>query len=369
MGLITQTARQYYSVTEKFTGTGSLNTFTLTFDPLPNSIDDFIIYINSQEIDDSNYTYNNSTGVIDFTPSSPPPLNAVIEVTLKTQKHGSYRYISIDDIVNNFIVSYVGDDKIIPSAKRLDVVFHTKRAIQEFSYDISRVEKIQEVEVGSTLTIPFPQDYVNYVQLSWIDGNGLERPLYPATQTSRPSQAILQDDDANYLYDDNDSLLTATSLTTERFKGLETNDTIGLSNADDYFFSNADHNDSVFGMGRRYGSNPETTQVNGVFVIDELNGQFGFSSNIEGKIITIKYISDGLGTDKEMQIHKLAEDAIYKYVSHAIIASKANMPEYIVNRFKRERRAAMRNAKLRLSNIKSIEMAQVMRGKSKQIKH
>ena len=45
------------------------------------------------------------------------------------------------------------------------------------------------------------------------------------------------------------------------------------------------------------------------------------------------------------------------------------MPEYIVNRFKREKRATMRNAKIRLSNIKSIEMAQVMRGKSKQIKH
>ena len=76
-----------------------------------------------------------------------------------------------------------------------------------------------------------------------------------------------------------------------------------------------------------------------------------------------------MGTDSEMKIHKLAEEAIYKYVSHAVIASKANMPEYIVNRFKREIRAAIRNAKLRLSNIKSLEMTQVMRGKSKQIKH
>ena len=282
---------------------------------------------------------------------------------------GDYRYISIDDIVNNFMVSYVGDDKIITTAKRLDVVFHTKRAIQEFSYDISRVEKIFEAEVGASLTLPFPQDYVNYVQLSWVDGNGLERPLYPSRHTSRPSVSALQDDEWNFLYDESGNLLTGTPVARDRFEGLETNDTIGLSNADDYFFSNADHNDSVFGMGRRYGANPETTQVNGVFVIDELNGQFGFSSNISGKIVTIKYVSGGLGTDSEMKIHKLAEEAIYKYVAHAIIASKANMPEYLVNRFKRERRATMRNAKLRLSNIKTIEMEQIMRGKSKQIKH
>ena len=45
------------------------------------------------------------------------------------------------------------------------------------------------------------------------------------------------------------------------------------------------------------------------------------------------------------------------------------IPEYIVNRFKRERRAAMRNAKLRLSNVKLAEIAATMRNKSKQIKH
>jgi len=52
-----------------------------------------------------------------------------------------------------------------------------------------------------------------------------------------------------------------------------------------------------------------------------------------------------------------------------VLSAKANIPEYIVNRFRRDRRAAMRNAKLRLSNLKLKELTQVMRGKSKQIKH
>ena len=70
-----------------------------------------------------------------------------------------------------------------------------------------------------------------------------------------------------------------------------------------------------------------------------------------------------------MVVHKFAEEAMYKYMAHAILATKSNTPEYLVQRFKKEKRAATRTAKLRLSNIKIEELTQVMRGKSKQIKH
>lgn len=361
MGLITQTAKEYYTVANNFTGDGSTTTFTVTFDPLPSAENDFIVYQAGNEIDDDQYTYAANTGVITFTTA--PANGTAIQVKLKNIKHGTYRYIALNDIINNFIVSYVGDGKIINTASRSDVLFHAKRAIQEFSYDISRIEKIQEVEVGDTLTIPMPQDYVNYVQLAWIDGDGLERIIYPSQITSRPSQPILQDDTAEYLYDNDESILTSTSITSERFKNVPNTDL-----NDDYFYSDNDRN-AMIGEGKRFGIDPETTQLNGVFIIDEANGQFGFSSNLAGKIITLRYISDGLGTDNEMQIHKLAEEAIYKYIAHAILSTKANIPEYIVNRFRRDRRAAMRNAKLRLSNLKLKGLTQVMRGKSKQIKH
>ena len=163
--------------------------------------------------------------------------------------------------------------------------------------------------------------------------------------------------------------IISSSETSRLFQGIETNAALGTASANDYFTHNSDYSDSIIGYGKRYGSSPEHLQVNGVFVHDEANGQFGFSSNLSEKILTIHYVSDGLGTDAEMQIHKLAEEALYKYVAYAILTTKSNVPEYIVNRYKRERRAAMRNAKLRLSNIKLRELTQIMRGKSKQIKH
>jgi len=70
-----------------------------------------------------------------------------------------------------------------------------------------------------------------------------------------------------------------------------------------------------------------------------------------------------------MIVHKFAEEAMYKCIAHAILATRANTPEYLVNRFKKEKFAAKRVAKLRLSNIKIEELSQILRGKSKQIKH
>jgi len=60
---------------------------------------------------------------------------------------------------------------------------------------------------------------------------------------------------------------------------------------------------------------------------------------------------------------------MYKYIAHAVLATKSNVPEYLVNRFKKEKFASTRTAKLRLSSLKLEELTQVMRGKSKHIKH
>ena len=122
-------------------------------------------------------------------------------------------------------------------------------------------------------------------------------------------------------------------------------------------------------IGQRYGLDPQHSQVNGSFYIDCNGGKIHFSSNIANKTVVLDYLSDGLGTDEETKVHKFAEEAVYKWIMHGILASKANTPEYLVTRFKKERFAAIRTAKLRLSNIKLEEITQILRGKSKQIKH
>ena len=74
-------------------------------------------------------------------------------------------------------------------------------------------------------------------------------------------------------------------------------------------------------------------------------------------------------TDDEMQVHKFAEEAMYKSIMYGLLSTRMNIPEYLVMRYKRERFAETRKAKLRLSNIKLEELTQILRGKSKHIKH
>jgi hypothetical protein len=122
-------------------------------------------------------------------------------------------------------------------------------------------------------------------------------------------------------------------------------------------------------LGRRYGLDPTTAQVNGTFYIDNQRGLINFSSNMVGKIVVLKYISDGLGKDEDMVVHKFAEEAIYLHIAYSILSTRANSPEYLIARFKKDRAVAKRNAKIRLSNIKIEEITQILRGKSKIIKH
>ena len=69
-----------------------------------------------------------------------------------------------------------------------------------------------------------------------------------------------------------------------------------------------------------------------------------------------------------MVAHKFCEEAIYKWISYGILSTRSNMPEYIVQRYKKERFAETRKAKIRLSNIKIEEFTQVLKGMGKQIK-
>jgi hypothetical protein len=208
-----------------------------------------------------------------------------------------------------------------------------------------------------------PQDYVNYVKLSWND-NGIERIIYPTSKTSNPTP-ILQDNEYEYLFDEqNREVLEAQeSVTSIDFKKQNRNNNNTSTN-----INNADLMSREF-YGRRYGLDPQYAQANGVFFIDRTQGVIRFGSDMVNRVVTLKYISDGLAADEEMEIHKFAEEALYKYIAYAILSVRPTTPEYVVQRFKKEKSAAKRNAKLRLSNIKIEEITQVMRGKSKQIKH
>ena len=125
--------------------------------------------------------------------------------------YGGYQFISLEQIINQFIVAYVGEDKIISKIKKLDVSFHAQRALQELSFDTLKSVKSIEIEVSPNLSLILPQDYVNYVKLAWSDSAGIEHIIYPTSKTSNPF-AIKQNTNGTYDFDYNDNSIEDLSL-------------------------------------------------------------------------------------------------------------------------------------------------------------
>ena len=529
-------------------------------------------------------------------------------------EYGQYQFVSLQDVIDQFMVIYVGEEKVINKASRTDVAFHAQRALAELSFDTLRSFKSQSIVLPPSLVMTLPHDYVNYTRVLWCDDAGIKRPLYRTNDTQNPFQ-IKQNTDGTYDFSANRPVIfnagTFTDVTHAQFEeswsysypqyygnpnnigfpeanlqaswayntdngyggtggqfveianqagpdnlteslGLQfrshqvrtlgeyhgsaqaawqkisnntgfikvsatalthaagsitiqaglpnegtayptpnttvrigittkipdTNSSLysnnrtynddenlfdifdidgeityiewtggeaesekeiayDLSNYGDqplylvavgiipwtanestshsirlvlapkvitlnaengfpatdlepetgYYKSSimwekykaitpAQNNDDDYANDdyqrvpdERYGLDPSRAQTNGSFYIDDLYGRIHFSSNVSGKTVILDYISDSLGTEDEMQVHKLAEDAIYKWITYGVLSSKINIPEYIVQRARKEKIAATRKAKLRLSNVKLEDIAQTLRGKSKQIKH
>tara|TARA_R110000824_G_scaffold145443_1_gene313725 strand:+ start:844 stop:2133 length:1290 start_codon:yes stop_codon:yes gene_type:complete len=413
---------------------------------------------------------------------------------------GGYQVTSLQTIIDNFLATYVGEGKLLQNTLAADVSFHAHRALQELSFDTLKSCKSQEIEIPPSLTMPLPQDYVNYVKLSWVDSSGIKHIIYPTSKTSNP-KAILQDSAGDYnltavgtLVNGSDTVVLDASYTnilvgmtvsspnivmtkvetTSTVGGITTitvtvpggatytgTETLSFSSPPDLLAQEANslvltgltwtsgedkitatsttgievgmlvsHEDFAVGTtvidvnglvittstnatatetsgnvnfvsyepisdtwsnyksatpsenqddyqddtywpagGSRFGLDPQHAQANGSFYMDCSAGKIHFSSNISGKTVILEYISDGHGTTEEMVVHKFAEEAMYKWIAYGCLSARIDVPEYVINRYKKERFATTRKAKLRLSNIKLEELTQILRGKSKQIKH
>jgi hypothetical protein len=282
---------------------------------------------------------------------------------------GYYSRTSIEDVVNNFIVAYIGDGKIISKVPKYEVEFWAQRGVQEFSYDILHSDKSIEIELGEARQFPLPQDFVSYQQLSVIARDGTKIKLFPTKEISNPT-AILQDGEFKYVYDTDGGLQEAAQSTlVNRFQGSSD----GTQGAQEYYNTNFNQDNFSY-YNARYGSNPADMSSGGSFFIDKSKGVIFFDGSFVGPdyaIVVLDYISDGLANNGDLSavyIPKMAEDAMYSFILYNLCKLRPASAQ-LVPLYKKEASAKMRNAKIRLTDYKSDEMTQVLRGKSKWIKH
>tara|TARA_R110002020_G_scaffold70385_2_gene182623 strand:- start:6903 stop:7826 length:924 start_codon:yes stop_codon:yes gene_type:complete len=285
---------------------------------------------------------------------------------------GSYQYVSLEDVVNNFMLMFNGNHELVNNEERYKVLFHAKRGIQELNYDAFKEIKTLELEVCDTLRFILPSDYVNWVRVSLYKG-GYLRPLTENIQINGAT-AYLQDNDCRILFDASGNALSPqySELDFDRIKNQKR--TIYLNESSPYHGREGYCCDGAwyfeYNIGARYGLNTETANSNPTFRIDNKGGVINFSSHMSGETCILEYVSDGMegGNDSQITVNKLFEDYIYAYIQYAILNSKFGTQEYIVRRAQRNKTALLRNAKIRISNIHPGRLLMNLRGQAKWIK-
>ena len=291
----------------------------------------------------------------------------------QTGDFGYYQRTNLETLIDNFMIAYIGDGKVLTKVPRYEVAFHMQRCIQEFSYDMFHGEGNIEIELGPTLQLVLPNDFVSYIEVKRsATRDGQEIFLTPAPRQNA-TKGILQDENYEPFEDEDGNLVAERDSDTYRrwIENTQISDVI----RSDYFYDNYDgdfHDNYYTFYGRRYGLQPSDATSDGTFIIDNDAGIIYFDSTTqEGDTIILRYITDGIGQNDDLanvRVPKLAEAAVYANTLYSLAklrpAAAQALPLY-----KKEAKAMMNNAKIRLMDLRPIEMKNVLRNKAKWIKH
>lgn len=285
---------------------------------------------------------------------------------------GSYQYVSLFDIVNNFMLMHTGNHSLVNNEERYKILFHAKMAIKYLNYDAFKAIKVLELNVCNGLRYVLPSDYVNWVRIS-LYKDGVLRPLTENIQ-EMSSSAYLQDHSCRILFDIDGNALEPEHSNldydriTKQNKSIYLNESSQFNGSEGWLYEGRWFFD--YSIGARYGLNTETANFNPVFRIDKQSGVINFSSDMADELCILEYISDGMenGDDSKICVNKLFEKYVYSYIKHEIICDKLGVQEYVVTRARKEKISELRNSKIRLSNIHPSRLLMNLRGMDKIIK-
>lgn len=263
-------------------------------------------------------------------------------------RHGEYVYVTLEEMINNFISNYTGDGTILGKTSRSKIIYQFKQGIKKFNLNALREVKAVELELGDTLDIILPPDYVNYVRMSYVNPDTGDLMVLSENRNTPIATAYLQDHNANILFDDQGFILEGTTL----FEKL--NDRITQKNI---ISENSGDPNTNFKLDT-------TKNANGTFHIDTRIGKIHFSSDNALRVLMLEYISDGLeyNDESEIKVSKLAEEALYNYVNYNLMFTMP-VPLYEKNEAKKAWYASYKNAKIAMMNIKISDVMLFLNGK------
>lgn len=288
-------------------------------------------------------------------------------VATTPELQGSYSYVTFEELINNFMSQYVGDHKVLNNVTRTNVIYAMKFALKQFNFNVLREIKAVELELGDTLDVVLPNDFVALVRLSWVNKvTGEFMPLSRNENTDPFVHGYLQDNDCEILFDNEGYPLEGTSYTQLINDGLK---------AERYTIAcNCLISGVNCGCGRYYGPNSDsnlgwnldvTKNYNGTFNIDARVGKIHFSSDNLSRAIVLEYISDGLeyGNTSDIKVNKLAEEALLAKAYADLLRKERGVQDWEKRSAERSAQAYTRNAKIAIG-VRIQDIAQMIRGRN-----
>ena len=298
----------------------------------------------------------------------------------------SNAFISLNDIINNFLISYTGPGKLIPDAKRTEVVFHARRCLQEFAYETL---KSQMNTTGTTTAYvagtgnpvvgrvyPYyslPSDFVATISLT-------RSPLIPSATLTGPvaitsnfglfSCAAVTEITigGTVTVSGTDSgtgsisgyingtpktyYIIATNSTFTSFQLSETLNGPGVvtttASTTGLTFSLVNTSVPMIQTTTAFPSTGTASTSTTEYYIDYVLDRIYFGSTISQFNIAYNYLSNALTTDETASIPKLAEQALYACMIYAILANRENTDPNTLQRLLMEKVAMLERSKSRL---------------------
>ena len=257
-------------------------------------------------------------------------------------------FISLNDIINNFLIAYTGPGKMVPDAKRTEVIFHARRCLQEFAYDTLKsqfsttanlVALVAPIPSGSRVKFPQPTDSVAIIKVVRSANNPPSQASTLETYVSGGLYNVNQIYNTRTLSSNGNGItvrvdtvaaggviLTYTIMTPGTGYSIgdivEILDVGGLGNGQSIKITALDFFTVPMTEVARVVTTPITSLTE--YSVDYATRELFFADALAGFAVEYTYLSNALTTDESAAIPKLAEEALYACMIYSIMANRDN---------------------------------------------
>jgi hypothetical protein len=247
--------------------------------------------------------------------------------------------IPLNDVINDFMLMHKDDD-YTNNVTETQVRVLAKRGVRELGFDILKRVKTITLPVDKTLmTVALPDDYVNWVKVGTVGGDGMFYVFGENSNIAAPQRYVF-DEEGDPVDTDGDGVY-------DRENAKEIDSRYPKFPYQETFYNNGvygsvQHGGGVYGLGG--GHRP------GYFRVNLEQNRLEMFSGYEFDEVTIEYIADE-ALSSNPSVHPFAVDALDKYIYKEVVSRSTIVPYNEKVRAEKSYLDALRTANSRMKSF------------------